>query len=140
MRHPTEGILRRLVDDPAGVADADRTHVAGCATCLAGLAAVREDAARIGAALEAAHSVDVDAAWHRLQTALPAAGNAPQKQVTGRRRPRFSLRSPVVAALGVGLLLAGAGVAAANDWFQIFHTERVQVVSLQPNQMVGLPD
>ena len=29
MRHPTEGLLRRLVDEPAGVADADREHVAG---------------------------------------------------------------------------------------------------------------
>ena len=28
MRHPTEGVLRRLVDEPAGVADADRAHVA----------------------------------------------------------------------------------------------------------------
>ena len=30
MRHPTEGVLRRLLDEPAGVADADRQHVAGC--------------------------------------------------------------------------------------------------------------
>src|SRR4051794_29631133 len=116
MRHPTEGILRRLVDDPAGGGDADRAHVAGCAPRLTGLAAVREDAALVGAALGAGHrdEVDVDAAWHRLQTALPGAGSTARKQVATRRRPRFSLRSPVVAALGVGLLLAGAGVAAAN--------------------------
>ena len=29
MRHPTEGVLRRLLDEPAAVADADREHVAG---------------------------------------------------------------------------------------------------------------
>jgi len=44
MRHPTEGTLRRLVDEPAGVADADRSHVAGCPRCRAALAAAGEDA------------------------------------------------------------------------------------------------
>jgi hypothetical protein len=29
MRHPTEGVLRRLLDEPAGVADSDREHVTG---------------------------------------------------------------------------------------------------------------
>ena len=37
MRHPSEGVLRRLVDEPAGVTDADRSHVASCPTCLAEL-------------------------------------------------------------------------------------------------------
>ena len=49
MRHPTDGTLRRLVDEPAGVADADREHVAGCPVCLSGLAAAQEDAAVAGA-------------------------------------------------------------------------------------------
>ena len=33
MRHPTEGTLRRLVDEPAGVTDANRRHVAECPDC-----------------------------------------------------------------------------------------------------------
>jgi len=37
MRHPSEGVLRRLVDEPAGVTDDDRAHVAGCPTCLRAL-------------------------------------------------------------------------------------------------------
>ena len=45
MRHPTDGTLRRLLDEPAGVADADREHVAGCPVCLSGLAAAQQDAA-----------------------------------------------------------------------------------------------
>ncbi|MCW2665695.1 MAG: uncharacterized protein JWN57_657, partial [Frankiales bacterium] len=64
MRHPTEGVLRRLLDEPAGVADRDRQHVAGCAGCLDELAAVRQDAALVDRAL--AHEpldVDLDAAW-----------------------------------------------------------------------------
>ena len=46
MRHPTEGVLRRLLDEPAGVADADRQHVADCQRCLGGLTAMREDVAQ----------------------------------------------------------------------------------------------
>ena len=34
MRHPTDGTLRRLIDEPAGVPDADRAHIAACPTCL----------------------------------------------------------------------------------------------------------
>ena len=39
MRHPTDGTLRRLLDEPAGVPDNDREHVAGCSACLSRLAA-----------------------------------------------------------------------------------------------------
>jgi RNA polymerase sigma-70 factor (ECF subfamily) len=77
MRHPTEGVLRRLLDEPAAVADSDRRHVAGCLHCLDALAAVRADAVLVGSALatgaaQAADGVDVTAAWRRLSTAAPA--------------------------------------------------------------------
>ena len=45
MRHPTEGVLRRMLDEPAGVADSDRQHAAACPQCLAAVATMREDAA-----------------------------------------------------------------------------------------------
>lgn len=47
MRHPNEGALRRLLDEPAGVG---REHAAGCVHCLGELVAVREDGALIDAA------------------------------------------------------------------------------------------
>ena len=52
MRHPTDGVLRRLVDEPAGVPDADREHVADCRVCRTELTSAREDSAVIGAALD----------------------------------------------------------------------------------------
>ena len=67
MRHPTEGALRRLVDEPAGVADADREHVADCPVCLRGLAAAREDAPRVAPRWRRRRR-DADAAWARLST------------------------------------------------------------------------
>lgn len=141
MRHPTDGTLRRLVDEPAGVTDADRDHVAGCPECLAALATVQQEAALVGAALGATPDPDVDAAWHRLSAA--AAAEEPRTVTalpTASRRRRSWLRSPAVAAAGVAVLLAGGGTAAANDWFQIFRTEQVAPLTLSQADLVQIPD
>jgi hypothetical protein len=50
------------------------------------------------------------------------------------------LRSPLVAALGVAVILGGAGAAAAGDWLQIFRTEQVAPVQVQTSDLVSLPD
>src|SRR3954471_4499682 len=137
MRHPTDGTLRRLVDEPAGVPDADRAHVASCPVCLVGLAAAQEDAAATAAALSVDATPDIDQAWRRLSAAnVPARAPVPAPA----RRRRLGLRSPVVAALGVVLVLGGAGAAAAGDWFQIFRTEQVTPVPAQTSDLVTLPD
>ena len=146
MRHPTEGVLRRLLDEPAGVADTDRQHVSDCAQCLDELAAAREDAALVDAALVDAAlategGVDVDAAWRRLSTASPATG--PGRATAPPRRAGRShafLRRPVVAALAVAVVLTGASAAAANDWLEIFRTEQVAPVSITTDDLVSLPD
>ena len=139
MRHPTEGVLRRLVDEPAGVADADRAHVAGCGTCLAGLEAARADARSAATALGSPGAVDVDAGWARLTSAVPA-GRAPAPAAARRRRWAPVLRRPAVAALGAVVVLSGAGVAAANDWLPMFRTEQVEPVLLAERDLVALPD
>jgi hypothetical protein len=138
MRHPTEGTLRRLVDAPAGVSDADRAHVAGCATCLTDLATARDDAARVHAALAAAGpDADLPAAWQRLTGGLSdAARPAPARSGRARRL----LRRPVVAGVAVGVVLAGAGTAAANDWLPVFRTEAVQPVAFDTADLMSLPD
>jgi len=140
-RHPAEGTLRRLVDEPAGVADTDRAHVAGCATCLSGLAAARDDAAAAAAALACATAPDVDLAWRRFSAASArAAASASAPAPARARRRRIGLRSPLVAAVGVVLILGGAGAAAAGNWLPIFHTEQVTPVQVQAGELVALPD
>ena len=138
MRHPTDGVLRRLVDAPAGVSVADRQHVADCPVCLAGLAAAHEDAAAVGAALRAHGAADVDpaAAWARLSTALPARAATPAPP----RRRSALLRRPAAAALAFVVVLSGAGVAAANDWLPIFRTEQVAPLEVSTDDLVALPD
>src|SRR4051812_3209593 len=136
--HPGDGVLRRLVDEPAGVPDADRAHVAGCPACLAGLAEARADAAATATALSAEGSTDVDLAWRRFSAAAPAPVHA-VAPAPARRRRRL-MRSPLVAAVGVVVVLGGAGAAAAGDWLQIFRTEQVAPVQVQTADLVSLPD
>ncbi|HEY0000769.1 MAG TPA: hypothetical protein VGB74_09975, partial [Actinoplanes sp.] len=134
---------RRLVDEPDGVAQADREHVAGCPVCLAGLAAAQQDAALTGAALSVELTPDVDAGWTRLSGAVTAAADkAPNSvQYLGlARRWRIALRSPVVAVVGVVALLAGAGAAAATNWLPIFRAEQIAPVTAPLADLGKLPD
>src|SRR3954469_16544729 len=101
MRHPTEGTLRRLLDEPAGVPDPEREHVAGCSHCLGGLASARDDASLVHTALAPAEDgadLDVAAAWRRLSTASAPTETAPAARHRTSRR-RSLLARPVVAAL-----------------------------------------
>jgi hypothetical protein len=141
MRHPTEGVLRRLLDEPAAITDADREHVAGCEACRGGLAAIREDAGLVHEALtEAGADVDVAAAWRRLSTAASTTG--PLRAAAPPRVSRFraALRRPAVAGVAVALVLTGAGAAAAVDWLQIFRTEQIAPISLTAADLNALPD
>jgi hypothetical protein len=141
MRHPTEGVLRRLLDEPAGVADADREHLAGCPQCLQELSVMRGQAELVGAALAVRGDTDVDCGWRRLSGAVAVESRAGSVAAPPRAgRFRELLRRPAVAALAVAVVVAGAGTAAANDWLQIFRTEKIAPVSLRTADLVALPD
>ena len=143
MRHPSEGVLRRLVDEPAGVTDDERAHVAACADCLRRMEQTRAEARLVGAALAApvqmSAPVDTDAAWARL-SAAPAAAPRPAAAVVRPARWRSAVRRPAVAALSAAVLVTGAGVAAANDWLPIFQTEQVAAVEFDTADLVAVPD
>ncbi|MEU8236085.1 hypothetical protein AB0C12_41395 [Actinoplanes sp. NPDC048967] len=138
MRHPTDGTLRRLLDEPAGVADADREHVSGCPACRAGLATAERDAQLTRAALDVDVTVDVDAGWSRLSQAVAA--DQPRRRPVAASRWRTALRKPVVAAFAAVALLGGASAAAAADWLEIFRTEQLAPVTLSQADLVALPD
>lgn len=57
-----------------------------------------------------------------------------------RHPTRSVLRRPVVAALAVAVILAGAGTAAANDWLPIFRTEQLAPINLTTADLIALPD
>src|SRR5688572_25796804 len=140
MRHPTDGTLRRLLDEPAGVADADREHTAGCPVCLSRLATAREDAVAAGAGLDVDVAVDVDSAWQRLSHSIAAGARGRASEAASRDRWRRTLRSPAVAVLSVVAVLLGAGAVAAADWVQIFRTEQIAPVAITRTDFLELPD
>ncbi|BEL05065.1 hypothetical protein Q0Z83_032560 [Actinoplanes sichuanensis] len=134
MRHPGDGLLRRLLDEPDGVADSDRSHVDDCPSCASRLMAVSSDADDVASALRFDVDVDVDAAWSRL-----LAGADHEAPVPVRPRRRWK-RTPFVAVVGVIALLGGASAAAAGNWFQIFHTEQVTPITVPQADLVQLPE
>jgi hypothetical protein len=138
--HPADGVLRRLVDEPAGVADTDRAHVRGCADCLHRLATVRDDARATAAALDVSTAPDVDRAWRRLSATVSAPAPARTGAPARSRRWRTALRSPVIAGFGVAVVLGGAGAAAAGDWLEVFRTEEVAPLAVSTADLVSLPD
>ncbi|MGY1749909.1 hypothetical protein ACI783_11615, partial [Modestobacter sp. SYSU DS0511] len=139
--HPADGTLRRLLDEPAGVPDADRAHVAGCPACLQRLDTVRADATAAATALATTDAApDVDRAWLRLQAATRPSPSTAARTTAPARSWRNRLRSPVVAAFGVVLVVGGAGVAAAGDWVQVFRTEEIAPVAVTEADLVALPD
>ncbi len=144
MRHPSEGTLRRLVDEPAGVSDADRRHVAACAQCAAALAAIGEDAVLVHAALATGSELlDPNEAWRGLCTAVRATEPARREMQRSAASPGRSLRflrRPLVAAAVVVAVLAGGGTAAANGWLEIFRTEQIAPVNLTTADLIALPD
>src|SRR4051794_23665381 len=141
MRHPSEGVLRRLVDEPAGVTDDDRAHVADCPTCRRALETVRAESRLVDAALTTSATVDTGAAWSPVAATSAAGPAAPRPAVVAVRRGwRPAVRRPVVAALSAVVLLTGAGVAAANDWLPIFQTQRVDPIEVTSTDLVAVPD
>ncbi|MDR7277424.1 hypothetical protein [Catenuloplanes atrovinosus] len=141
MRHPSEGILRRLADEPSAITDADRAHVADCPLCRDDLATVRDEAALIGAALRTGAVPDVDAGWRRLSTAFAAPMTAAEavRAETGRTR-RALRRGPLVAVAAVVAVLTGATAAVATDWLRVFHTEEIAPITVSQADLLALPD
>ena len=144
MRHPNEGALRRMLDEPAAVADHDRQHVESCPTCLSALAIAQEDATLAGASLTADltpyDDADLDAAWRRLAAAAERDEWQHTRSPAPARRWRSALRSPVMAVVGVAAVMGGATAAAAGDWLQVFRAEEVGAPVATRAELVTMPE
>jgi len=114
MSHVSSPVLRRLHDEPRAVPDSAQAHLAGCSRCRARHTTIRQDA-RMAARLLTAPPVtaDPDLAWERLQARLraPRPGTVAARVGRPRRMTRLSLGTGTLVTAGV--VLAGAGAAAA---------------------------
>jgi len=129
--HPTDGALRRALDEPASLPDTDRDHVATCAHCQHVLseATADRDCAQSLLTVDDVH-LSLDAPWQRLSDSIAAQPGAAAPAAAHRPRHRKFHRATVLTAAGAVLVIGGATAAAANDWLPVFHTESVAPVTV----------
>lgn len=112
LMHLAEGTVRRYLDEPAAVSDADRDHLAGCERCQAELSRVRDDRDAVARALDvlgapvrvADDAPDVALAWAELNRRLdePAAAPAPGAPSEPAAVSAFGRRGAVASVAGPG--------------------------------------
>ncbi len=140
--HPTDGALRRALDEPASMSDADREHVLTCPRCQSGIsdAADDRDHASAALALDDAHDeTSLEQQWGRLSDAVASQSPATTGDISAHPRHRRLHRATVLTAAGAVLVIGGATAAAAGDWLQVFRTESVAPVSV-PLSMSDVTD
>lgn len=120
MRHISEGVLRRLDDEPLAVPDRVADHVADCQRCNDRRAQIAHDTERAARLFSAPRLVpDTGLAWARFVRELH---RGPEQEADRRRRPtpvvgrrarfpRVSLRAGLVLG-AVAILVAGTAAAA----------------------------
>lgn len=164
MNHCAENVLRRYLDEPSAVSDADQAHLSRCPRCLQELNQVRQDRDLVGRALDDVPASgepsqpNLDRAWTALRARLdepdrPAApawsksawlnpAGTTRRRIATSRRPGVIdrvLRRPMAAAITAGVVvLAGTAAAAAADWLPIFRTEKVAPVAISTQDMSSI--
>ena len=131
--HPSDGTLRRSLDEPVAVDASSRAHLATCPRCATRLQRMDANAAAVGALLASPDPVvDITAARARLayQESQPAIGKssprAPGRARSGNARTRRVVAAVAVAA-GASVLLVATGTA--QDFLSLF----------QPSQLAAVP-
>ncbi len=168
MRHPDNGTLRRLCDEPFAIAVRVRQHCAECARCQARLATFKADALRtadllavpaVNAATRASDSPDRDAddatrlALARVRRRVASAEredalhSRKENIVVGRRDGRLDER--IIGTMQqiahrrltrpVGAAVAAAGLAAALALTPVGTLAQSLLIVFEPQQVVAVP-
>ena len=139
MRHVSDGVLRRLLDEPLSVPDAARRHLETCGRCRAGSGRIAENAALASRLLTepvAEPAADADLVWARLQRQLAEPGPARRTAV---KVPRYGARwiasVPTFAGVAAGAGLVAGGVAAAATLTTVFAPTSVAPVPVSSSDL-----
>jgi len=136
MRHVSDGVLRRLQEEPYSVPDTAGRHLETCGRCRASSAQIAEDAALASRVLATPPDPDgIDAAWARLQSQLEPAPGARRPFVRVPHFPRPLVNIPAATGVGIAAVLVAAGVAGAATLTTVFSPTKVATVQLNAGDL-----
>ena len=144
MRHLSDGLLRRLADDPDSVPDSQRSHSASCERCGRRLARVVDDMREASALLSApAPAPGTDRALRavraRSEQERPAARWERMRGHLDAVRIRPAAR-PLAAAVAVVVLSGTAATLAAGPLRPLFEPTHVVTLDVSAQEIRALPD
>lgn len=141
MRHLSEGVLRRMYDDPDAMGVEERSHFATCPGCQDRFQRVSDDARQVRAAFDVGPApTDPRHAFAQMQARLHG---APRKRRAPRLRlspaARLGWRKPVLATvLAAGLAAVLTFTPLAASLRQLLQPNQVQPISLSQQDMDSL--
>ncbi len=143
MRHIDEGTLRRLQDEPLIATDAQRHHLSQCEHCREQAAQIAATAATVSVATFGTPAFDAGTALNRLHARIERDHLQPVQTKRARgsagRRLRTWMAGPVAAVALIGALILTPAGSLAQTFMTIFQPKQVQAVSVNINELRGLP-
>jgi hypothetical protein len=138
--HPSDGTLRRALDEPMAIAAAKREHVASCSRCAERVRRISADAGAVQAMLRTPSTgIDVVASRARLaRTEAASPVQRPAKRL--RLHQRSGRTNRLVAGLGVALTASVVLVVSggAQDFLSLFQPSRVAAVPVTASDVRSL--
>lgn len=143
MRHPGDGVLRRLADDPMMVPDADRRHVAACSRCGERLNRIELDMHAVARAMVMPRvGTDTGAALVSVrQRAARDEGVSSARWENRLPRRRMFPGVGVAAAFAalVGMASLSPARSLAQSFITIFQPKQIQVLPVTTSELSALP-
>jgi hypothetical protein len=140
--HPSDGTLRRSLDEPVAVDTATYAHLATCARCARRVQALSANAALVGALLASTGPpVDVAGARARLaRTEATAVGGITGQRSARPARSRNTRTNRVIAGVAVAAVASVVLVATggAQDFLSLFQPSQVAVVPVTATDVRSL--
>lgn len=144
MKHVSDGILRRMLDEPLAAPARDRRHYSGCPVCKGSLAQMRQDAHAVASTFgQGIPRPDLNTA----RQSLDARKDSARMRTAGRstlwmrtvHTPRWTWA--IVGAALVALLVSFTPArSAADGWFTIFQARQFSTISLTRGELRTLPN
>lgn len=144
MRHLDDGTLRRMVDEPLAVSQAERRHYEGCVDCAARYTGIAEDAKATAALFSAPlPSVSAAAALSRVEERVDrnpsTSASAPSRRLHQWRPLGLFGAAAAATALVAAIAFTPAG-SLAQSFITVFQPKQIALVPVTAAELRSLPN